>query len=96
MSKKKETQPAPTSGRHILAPELAKLRALATPTNTAYDAMQDAQLTFNTAKAAFEAVAIKYQRYGAFLVKRYRLKADEEIDNDTGVIRKTPPTQPET
>ena len=81
--------------RKILAPELAKLQALAKPTDAAYEVAQDAQLALNTAKAALEAVAIQYQRYGAFLVKRYRLKADEEIDNVTGAIRKTPPTPKE-
>jgi hypothetical protein len=77
--------------RKILAPELAKLQALAKPVDVAYEAVQDAQLAFNTKKAALEAVAIHYQRYAGFLVKRYRLKADEEIDNTTGVIRKSPP-----
>lgn len=88
---------AATKGsRKILAPELAKLQALAKPTDAAYEILQDAELARNTAKAAFEAVAIKYQRYGGFLVKRYRLKEDEEIDQTTGVIRKSPPKPKET
>ena len=93
-----KAKPVPKHGRKILAPELAKLTALAGPTDAAYEVLQDAQLAFNTAKAAYESVAIQYQRYAAFLVKRHRVKADEEIDNVTGEIRKTPPrpSQPPT
>lgn len=82
---------APKGGRKIVALELVQLKALVAQTNAAYEALQDATLAHATAKAAYEAVAIKYQRYGAVLVKRYRLKADEEISNETGVIRKLPP-----
>ena len=92
MSKRKALPSvAPKAGRRILAPELVQLKALVHSTNAAYEALQDATLAHATAKAAYEAVATKYQRYGGFLVKRYRLKADEEIDNETGVLRKAPP-----
>lgn len=77
--------------RKILAPELAKLRRLADPVDVAHAAAVDAQLVFNTRKAEYEALVAPYQRHGAFLVKKYRLRDDEEIDQYTGVIQKVAP-----
>jgi hypothetical protein len=90
----KKSVPGPRV-RKVLAHEQKKLQELAAPVETAYAAAQDAQLAFNSTKAEFDVVNTKFQRYGAFLVKKYRLKKDEEIDTDSGVIRKTPPKPPE-
>ena len=78
----------PARPRKILGAELARLGRLAEPVNVAFDAVEDARLAFNEKKAAYETLAALYTRYGRFLVKRYAVKDDEEIDQFTGLIQK--------
>lgn len=77
--------------RCILAVELTKLQALAKPVDAAFEGAQDAQLVLNEKKAALDTVSTKYLRYGKFLVTRYRVKDDEEINPVTGAIEKAAP-----
>lgn len=86
MSKKSKSA-APKRERRILPLEFAKLSALASPLDPAHERFEDASLVYNEAKAAYEAVAVPYRRYGGFLVKKYRLKDGEEINTATGVIQ---------
>lgn len=74
--------------RRILAVELKKLHALEAPAKKALEEMQDAQLVLNEKRAAFDTAQMPFTRYGQFLVKHHRVKADEEFDKTTGEIRK--------
>ncbi len=81
------------SHRKIQAAELRKLLALKAPTDTAYDALQDATIEHQRLKASYDGCAVKYLREGRRLVKKYGMKDTEEINLDTGAIQQI--TKPE-
>jgi hypothetical protein len=77
--------------RRITPIEHAQLKKDATAVESARDAIDDATVALNSAKAAADVVAVPAQRRAVALARRYKLKSDEEIDIDTGVIQPKPP-----
>jgi hypothetical protein len=80
--------------RRITPLEHAQLKKDAAAVEAARDVIDDATVALNSAKAAADVVAVPAQRRAVALARRYKLKPNEEIDIESGVIQLKPPAPP--
>jgi 3-dehydroquinate synthase class II len=80
--------------RRITPLEHAQLKKDAAAVEAARDVIDDATVALNSAKAAADVVAVPAQRRAVALARRYKIKPNEEIDIESGVIQLKPPAPP--
>jgi hypothetical protein len=83
-----------THGKHVTRRvsglELTQLRKDELALKTATEAVEDATIALDAARAAFDVVALPAKRRATALWKRYRMRAEETINLESGAIETAP------